>query len=400
MPTDNAKSRPRISDPERGRRIAVRHHLAHHAPDVTTAARSVVALHSTDPASVYLSVWARVADVTHADVDDALYEERSIVKHMAMRRTVWGVPTDLLPVVQSAASDLIADNERRRLGRELVRCDITDDPARWIRDLERAAVSALVELGPSFGRELSEAVPLLRTKMTFGANPNAQEFGVISRIVTILSASGQVTRARPGGTWRHRQPRWVRMADWVPGAMPDPPIPAADARAELVRHWLRAFGPGTLDDVKWWTGWTVALTRNALADVEAVEVELGNGSVGYVLPDDLEPTADVDPWVSLLPSLDPTTMAWKDRDWYLGPHRPRLFDSNGNAGPAIWADGRVVGGWGQRPDGEVAWTFLEDVGADVEKSLESEADLLTAWLGGEQVKPSFPTPLQRELAAD
>jgi hypothetical protein len=357
----------------------------------------VVALHSTDPASVYLSAWARVEELTHAQVDDALYDSRSIVKHMAMRRTVWAVPTDFLPVVQSAASDLIAANERRRLARDLERCGVTDDPAAWIRRAERAAVKKLGELGPSFGRELSDAVPMLRTKLTAG--PQAQEFGVITRITTILSASGIVTRARAGGTWRQRQPRWVLMTDWVPDAVPDKPPAPAEARAALVRRWLEAFGPGTLDDLKWWTGWTVKLTRDALADVDAVEVDLDDGAVGYVLPDDLDPTPDLGPWVSLLPSLDPTTMAWKDRDWYLGPHRPRLFDPYGNAGPAIWANGRVVGGWGQRSDGEVVWTFLEEVGADVHRAVESRAGHLTEWLAGQQVKPSFPTPLQRELAA-
>ena len=384
---------------ERQRRLGVRHALATPARTVDDAARSVLALHGTDPASVYLSAWARIPGLTHADVDDALYESRTVVKHMAMRRTVWVVPTDLMPVVQSAASDLIAAAERRRLARDLQRCGVTDDPARWMRKAERAAVTALEQNGPSLGRELSDAVPMLRTKITSGPSVKAPEFGVITRVATILSASGQVTRGRAGGTWRQRQPRWVRMADWAPAAVADPPVPAVEARADLVRSWLRAFGPGTFDDIKWWTGWTVAFTRTALADVGAVEVSLDGDLTGYLLPDDIEPTPALDPWVALLPSLDPTTMAWKDRHWYLGAHRPRLFDPYGNAGPTIWCDGRVVGGWGQRPDGEVVLEFLEDVGSEARAAVEQQAAALTTWLDGDQVKPSFPTPLQRELSA-
>jgi DNA glycosylase AlkZ-like len=392
-------ARPRIDVAERRRRIGARHALAQSVASVDEAARSVLALHGTDPASVYLSAWARVPGLTHADVDDALYESRTVVKHMAMRRTVWVVPTDLMPVVQSAASDLIAATERRRLARDLERCGVTDDPAGWMSEAERAAVAALGENGPSLGRELTDAVPMLRTKITSGTSPKAQEFGVITRIATILSASGQVTRGRAGGTWRQRQPRWVLMADWAPAAVADPPLPATEARTDLVRHWLRVFGPGTFDDIKWWTGWTVAFTRAALADAKAVEVMLDDGATGYLLPDNLEPTPDAAPWVSLLPSLDPTTMAWRDRDWYLGPHRLRLFDPYGNAGPAIWSDGRVVGGWGQRPDSQVVLEFLEDVGTEVRAAAEAQAAALTGWLDGEVVKPSFPTPLQRELSA-
>ena len=150
--------------------------------NVEDAARSVLALHGTDPASVYLSAWARVPGLTHADVDDALYESRTVVKHMAMRRTVWVVPTDLMPVVQSAASDLIAAAERRRLARDLQRCGVTDDAARWMRKAERAAVTALEQNGPSLGRELSDAVPMLRAKITSGPSVKAPEFGVMTRV--------------------------------------------------------------------------------------------------------------------------------------------------------------------------------------------------------------------------
>ena len=64
------------------------------------------------------------------------------------------------------------------------------------------------------------------------------------------------------------------------------------------------------------------------------------------------------------PSLDPTVMGWKEREWYLGDHAPALFDRAGNAGPTVWWDGRIVGGWVQRRDGEVVYRLLEDVGGD------------------------------------
>ena len=57
-------------------------------------------------------------------------------------------------------------------------------------------------------------------------------------------------------------------------------------------------------------------------------------------------------------------MGWQDRGWFLGAHGRALFDTNGNAGPTVWWDGRIVGGWAQRKTGEVVLRFLEDAGAD------------------------------------
>jgi hypothetical protein len=103
----------------------------------------------------------------------------------------------------------------------------------------------------------------------------------------------------------------------------------------------------------------------------------------------------------LLPSLDPTTMGWKERDWYLpspDPAADGLFDRNGNAGATVWVDGRVVGAWGQRPHGEVVARLLVDVGAEQEALVAAEAERATAWLDATVVRARFPSPIQRELS--
>lgn len=61
----------------------------------------------------------------------------------------------------------------------------------------------------------------------------------------------------------------------------------------------------------------------------------------------------------------------------------------------MWWDGRVVGGWAQRKDGEIAFRLLEDVGTDAARAVEAEAERLAAWLGPIRVR----TPLERELSA-
>ncbi|NUS43435.1 MAG: winged helix DNA-binding domain-containing protein, partial [Mycobacteriaceae bacterium] len=170
--------------------------------------------------------------------------------------------------------------------------------------------------------------------------------------------------------------------------------------AELVRHWLAAFGPGTLADLKWWTGWTLTAARAALADVGAVEVGLAEGT-GHLLPDDLEPVVAEQHWVALLPALDPTPMGWQQREWYLGAHKAAVFDRTGNVGPTVWCDGRIVGGWAQRPDGDIAVRLVEDVGSDARREIDTAAANLGSWLGEVRLsaRGRGRTPLESELSS-
>jgi hypothetical protein len=168
------------------------------------------------------------------------------------------------------------------------------------------------------------------------------------------------------------------------------------ARTELVRRWLAVSGPVTIADLAWWTGLGVTKVRAAVSALDAVEVDL-DGEVGVLLPDDVDPEPPAAPWAAFLPSLDPTTMGWKRRGWYLGEHELALFDAAGNAGPTVWWDGRVVGGWTQRQGGEIVYRLLEDVGTDGTAAIENEAARLQSWLGGAVVTSRFPTPLDRKL---
>jgi hypothetical protein len=91
-------------------------------------------------------------------------------------------------------------------------------------------------------------------------------------------------------------------------------------------------------------------------------------------------------------------MGWSQRDWFLGPHREALFDATGNIGPAIWSDGRIVGGWAQRRSGEIVIRLLEDVGRDTRVAIDAESERLQAWIGDVRVTPRFRTPIERELS--
>jgi hypothetical protein len=386
---------------ERRARLAKRQRVAaaFRTDDVVEAARSVVALHATDPATVYLSAWARLKRPTFQQIERALYDDRTLVRLLGMRRTMFVPPRELAPVLQASSARAIAVEQRKLMIRHLSEGSTIEDVPTFVDEVTKSTVRALEKRKEAFAQELSQDEPRLRTKLLMAQGKTYEaEINITSRVLFLLSTEGKIIRGRPRGSWLSSQYRWTTPEVWL-GEHLDT-MPTEEAKVELVRAWLQQFGPGTIADLRWWTKWTAADVKKALAAIGPTEVDLGGGRVGLVLPGDDEPTRPtVKPWLTFLPALDATTMGWQERDWYLGDHGPTLFDRNGNAGPMIWADGRVVGGWGQRPDGKVVYRLLEDVGEEHERRAEAEAQRLTTWLAGVRVIPRFRTPLERELSA-
>ena len=385
----------RFTTPQRRARLARRQLLVPGAEPVASVdevAAQLVGLHATDPATPYLSLWARIGDFTVPDLDAALYDRHSLVKHLAMRRTLWMVRAVDLPRIQSAASDRVAANETRRLIADVERAGVAEDGSAWVDTACAAVLRHLRGTGPCAARELREALPELTG--TYDPAPGKAYGGeghLAPRVLTALAARGEIVRGPNDGGWTASRPRWTTAATWLP---PADPVDPDRARTDVVRRWLYAFGPATVADIKWWFGNTLGWARQALADIDAVEVDL-DGTTGFVLPGDEEPDPAVEPWCALLPGLDVTTMGWVDRDWYLGEHRTQIFDRNGNAGPTVWVDGRVIGCWRQDAGGRVELLLLEKVDPAMRRQLSARADALTAWLGGVRVSPRFPSPLSK-----
>ncbi|MEU6562155.1 winged helix DNA-binding domain-containing protein [Nocardia nova] len=387
-----------ITVAQRRARLARRHRLTGPArgTDPAGIADSMVALHATDPATVYLSVCARSAGLAPPDVERALYDDRTLLRMLAMRRTMFVVPVELVTVLQAAVADALAVKQRRAYGKYL-RQAVDGDIDAWLAEVAEETHRELLARGSATGAQLSAALPRLRTQVdTAPGKPYSKPTNITTWVLLILGCDGLIVRARPNGRWTSSQYTWAPREAWLPGE--SAPIALEAARAELARRWLRTFGPAPADDLTWWTGWTKTDVRKALSALEVTEVDLG-GATGIALSDDLEPESEPEPWAALLPALDPTPMGWQSRDWFLGPHAPALFDTNGNIGPSIWVDGRIVGGWAQLADGEIAWRLLEDVGADAKALIDREVERTTAWFGDVRAIPRFRTPLERELTA-
>ncbi|MGB3301454.1 winged helix DNA-binding domain-containing protein [Gordonia sp. (in: high G+C Gram-positive bacteria)] len=362
---------------------------------VIEVADAVVGLHATIPSTVHLSAWARGIADGPEPVEAALYRDRAVVKQLAMRRTLFVMSRPVLAEAVGAVGSRVAASERTNMLRDLRRSDDVSDPEAWLVAAHDAVLAEFGDGAAFSASELRKRLPDFDIEVMISPG---KSYGGLSpllpRMLNFMAAAGEVVRGPNDAAWHRSRPSWTAMATWL-----GEPLPHVDPHAghiALVERWLRQYGPGTETDLVWWLGTTKSAVRKALAALDVREADLSNG-VGYLLADDplLDGAVDaVEPRALLLPTLDPATMGWKERDFYLGEHAPELFDRNGNGGQTAWWDGRIVGGW-VLDDNGVRVVPLEDLSADAVVALNARAAELTDWLGDHRPTSSFPSPLMR-----
>ncbi len=388
----------RMTVDERRARLTYRHRLTgdRRTNDVVQICGDLVGFHSSDPTTVYLSAAARMSTPTIEAVQKALYVDRSLVRHHAMRRTLWVHPISQALVAHAATTTRYVSSERTRFVKMLEQDGGLTDGASWITRATHLVVDTLASRPGLSTRQLGETLPELRVSLVLARGKSYQTTqSALSRLMLQLGFEGIVARTEPTGSWINSQYRWELMEGWLQEGWTA--VDPVEARRLLVMYWLKSYGPGSERDIAWWTGLPLGITRSALIDCGAVRVEF-EGEPVWIDPEDQEFGPPVDVSAALLPGLDPTTMGWKERDWYLDREDAKLlFDSAGNGGPMIWVDGKIVGGWAQGGDGSVRLHFTRDVGSEAISRVEERAHLLETLWGENKFKVRFPAPLQKIL---
>ena len=381
-------------------RLAHRHLLLspERADNVARVCDTLVGLHASDPVTVYLSAATRLRSPTIELIDRALYDDRAIIRHHAMRRTLWVVTPEVGRVAHASTTTTLVDPLRRSLGKLLVDNCVTDDPERWLDQAMAEMTGTIATLGEATARQIGEALPHLRVPLTVPPdNPSGAKVAAHTRVLTLMGFMGTVVRGRPIGTWVSGQYRWALADDWLRREVN--PDERSRAAAELVDRYLRSFGPASTTDIVWWTGWGKRVASTAIEVAGAEPAQSADREL-WVAQGDHAHDPDPGAWVALLPGLDPSVMGWKQRDWYLADeYVPMLFDRNGNAGPTVWADGKVVGAWAQTRSGEIVHHLLEPISARHQRLLDDETERLRSLLGDTRFTIRFPAPLCKQLAA-
>jgi hypothetical protein len=337
---------------------------------VSEIVEDVVGLHATSPTTPYLSLRARMSDFQPSQLEDALYRERSVIKVLCMRQTVHVIPVSHLAHVLAATGNRLRRSSWSELVRLVQSAHLAPPGEEKIAlaGLKGAVERHLAQAGSATAAELADAVPDLQRRVHYAPDkPYGGVVSVGSMLLPRLTASGLIVRGRTRGTWRSNLHEYALLRDWLPGGDPVS-VPAEVAQPLLLRSYLAAFGPATLEDAAWWAGWSKSETSRAVSalGVEAASLSVdGSGSRYWALARDvplLEATrVESSQTVRMLPSLDGYIMGYQDRRRFLAPeHARQVFDRSGNAYSTVWLDGRVVGIWREMRDSVECFLWNED----------------------------------------
>jgi hypothetical protein len=394
----------------------VNHYLAHKQrllpgsrdKDMMAVVRDIAALHATSPTTPHLSLWARLNGFARGTLDDALYEQRSLVRLLCMRQTLHIVPVDEYPLFFQA----YLQNARREALRQAAflfeRAGLArpDDAEALLQSLHARVMDLLKDRGPASAQEISAAAPELGARFSYAeGKAYGGQFSIGTRILGSMCDMGLLARARPRGTWQSSLYEYAVLAEWLSGVDLES-VGSEEARVWLVRRYLAAFGPATADDIRWWTGFTKGETQVILRRLGAQVAEIAIDALSdhWMLAEDAERlrafTPSAEPCSFLLPALDPYVMAYPDRRRFLADeHRDKIIERAGNAVPTVWANGRIVGAWGHRRDGSIAYCLFEKVGGDALSALGVEISRLVDFLAGEVIAARYYTPFTKAMKA-
>jgi hypothetical protein len=376
--------------------------------DMEQVISDIVALHATIATGPYLSLWARIPAFRRQDLDDALYEQRELVRLLCMRSTLHLVPSRRLPCFFQAYSGKQVDAIRCRVEALLVEAGLCEahSAGQLLRDLLGRVLDAIDSRGSSTVTELGDSVPELRAKVRHDVGkPYEGAYSIGSRLVPAMCDLGLLVRARPRGTWRSSLYEYDTLSDWLPD-VDLASVTTAEAALWLVRSYLGAYGPATFEDIVWWTGFSKGHTAECLRALypELMQVSIAGLDQAYLMmSDDVHRLSQFvlpnSPHVFLLPSLDPYIMGYQSRNRFLAPEdRAHVFDRAGNAMPTVWVDGRVAGAWGQRKNRSVAFGFFESPAVREVALVTAQTRRLAVFLDGEALSQRSHTGFTRALA--
>ncbi|MGH3141847.1 MAG: winged helix DNA-binding domain-containing protein [Gaiellales bacterium] len=269
----------------------------------------------------YVALWTRLEDFSIPQLERAL-ARKSAVKATLMRSTLHLVSSADYPVFAAAIVDARRAKVERLFPLDLdviakrLREATTEPPQSW--DAWRELMISLA------GRPIKP--------------------GEIWPLWTVAFMHARLVHLPPSGTYSfYRGAHFVPYEEWV-GAAPDVPL---EPMRHLLRRYLAAFGPATIDDMASWMGVPTPAVR-AVLDVAPRTFRDEAGRLLYDVPRAPLPASDTPAPVRLLPKWDSSLLAYSppERARLLpDPYRKRVIAPNGDVAQTVLVDGFVAGTW-------------------------------------------------------
>jgi hypothetical protein len=345
-----------------------RHHLLQDEvpADAVTLCRDVCGVQAQVMSAAHLQLWARNHAITRDEVERALWKTRSLVKTSLMRQTVHLIPSDeFLLYIAALRSSRVAAALR-----VMSRCGIaaSESEALTLRIVD------ILAAGPVTRAALSAAV---RPKVSKRVRAWMER---VWSIVRVPIAEGLICY----GPGEGNQVTFIRADHWLTKHRP---VAAEQAKAELFRRYLRAYGPATLRDFSHWSGMPMLEVKpiHPLLEEELVSIQIEKRDC-WLLGKDvkaLENGAERQGSVRLLPHFDPYLLAHREKDHLLeAKHYKRVYRNQGWISPVVMIDGTVAGVWSYKPRGNTLLVSIEPFGRlsrAVRAAIEQEAESLAGF---------------------
>ena len=349
-------------------RLARHHLLTAKGGDPVAVCRDVCGVQAQLMPAAQMNIAARTRGLSPARIEDALWQERTLVKTLCMRQTVHLLPAAEFRVYATA----VRRSRVAAVERIMARFRITAAD----REALLGTIMETLEAGPVLKRELTARVRLRvssRVRAWMDRVWNANRLALVEGLICY-------------GPDRGQQVTFVRVDRWLPA---QPAIAEDEAQRQLLARFLRAYGPATLRDFSKWSGIPVAEARGAWersAD-ELAEVK-STGRSAWLLRADLEALRDAafdPPAVNLLAAFDSYLLAHADKEHLLEPrHYKRVYRALGWISPVVLVRGRVAGTWEhavRKGRVEISVQPFSAMSRAVKRGVEEEAGRLGQFLG-------------------
>jgi uncharacterized protein YcaQ len=315
-----------------------------------------------------MAIWTRRRTTTRDEIRRALWDTRELVKTSAMRLTLHLIPARDLAIYVAATKPAAA----RRLQYWQARMGVTPEHV-------RALVDAIADSVTDQPRTQQELIAGARKTASRGMAAWLERVAIPARPAVI---EGRIVYGPPRGG----ETTFVRTDSWLG---PQPVLELDDARVELLRRFLGAFGPATPHDFAKWSGVNTSEARRvfdtARRELAAVSVD---GAAGWVLGDDLAELSrselDADE-VRLLGAFDSFLLAHATKEHLVdAPFYKLVYRPQGWISPVVLRGGTIVGVWVPETAGKKTTISVELFGRatpPIRRGIEQEAEQMGAFLG-------------------
>jgi hypothetical protein len=340
--------------------------------DINQIVEDICGLHATHPMTPYLSLFIRTGEFSREDLDEELYIRRSLAKIRYARKTVYILPKQRVSEVFSATRGML----EQRLGPYLEHLGMTG------KDFKESAELILTILE-------NRGLTVNGLKKEINADFN------VSAVVNLMCDQGLLIRGSPAKGWKSSLHTYYSFSEYFPD-IDLSEVNEEDAKRSMVKKYLATFGPVSVTDASWWTGFTKTEIKSILNDFknDITSLKISSLEGEYVLlasdRELLESTGvPKNPQVRLMPLLDPYLMGYKERKRYLTQeHYTRVFDRSGNVTSTVLVDGQISGIW-DIEEGHVTTVkifLFSKVSPDVKKQISSKAKKIGRFISGKDVR--------------